>query len=114
MDTPDTAAALLRRAKERIGTPEKWTKGFLARNGRRYSESPYSERATCWCAVGAIAAELRMIPPDLYLDAVNYLSAPLRGTAFPLIADFNDAGSTHHADIMRLYDEAILLAETAS
>ena len=114
-------ANILRTAKCAIGKPETWCKGEMAttRCGERVDVS--STRAERWCAVGASMLALRahcidngfrdhlliwVQMNDALIDALPPL--PLgRRTSIKTVSHYNDAKSTDHADIIRLYDRAI-------
>lgn len=105
-----TPAEQLRAAKALIDTPEKWTKGEYATGPHGTYASQYSDNAVCYCAMGAIERA------D-YLDGDWGAHFFLRKTAIERgamgVIDFNDAPTTTHADIMKLFDDAIALAEAA-
>lgn len=95
---------ILRRGRERIATPDKWTKGAAARTstGRRCMET--SPRAVCWCMIGAINAELgglgwRAVEPAREALGVGY------------VPRFNDNPATTHADVLAAFDRAIAKLE---
>jgi hypothetical protein len=52
----DTPADVLRRAADRVQFLG-WTQGAPARSTKEYTCSPHSDRATRWCAYGALARE---------------------------------------------------------
>jgi hypothetical protein len=85
-------------ARALIDTPEKWIKGtFSNDNG-------------CFCALGAVDKALGLPMGDdggkteqaLYEALPPFVSG---------VADFNDAPTTFHADIMALFDRAIAAQE---
>lgn len=97
-------------AKALIDTPEKWTKGALA---RKSLTSPFScatrdPEATCWCAMGAL---VHVTPPLSFAVArAEWLLRRSMGTSIPV---FNDGHHTTHADVMDAFDRAIELAKEA-
>lgn len=48
----------IERAAGRIARPGAWTQGAMARDKEGRPVSPASSFAVCWCAVGAVMAEL--------------------------------------------------------
>lgn len=101
---------LLKRARERISAPERWTKGGYAKDAKGFSVAPDAPEAVCWCASGAVKAE----SPDgdeLY-DIRGALSLHISGITNG-IPRFNDAPSTTHADILALFDRTIAELEAA-
>ncbi len=97
-------------AKALIDTPEKWTKGVLA---RRSPTSPFScaardPEATCWCAQGALVRVTQPFSSKL-IQAESLLEKAM-GTDVPV---FNDGHHTTHADVMDAFDRAIELAKEA-
>ena len=75
------AARLLDRAASYVD--EGWTQSTDAVNGRGAPVPPYSKRATCWCALGAVRAALvRTGLVTLYQDAEGNLQYPRAMTPF--------------------------------
>jgi hypothetical protein len=113
----------LREAREKINTPDKWTKGVYARaadggDAENLDWDEVDENAmwrsdpVCFCALGAIGA--RENGPDYYSDEVfNALRLALPNP-YEETATFNDAPETTHADIMALFDRAIAAAESTT
>ena len=61
------------------------------------------------CALGALLLNVTMEDP-MYFQAKSYLEQTLP-EGFPRsVAEFNDRKSTHKADILALYDRAIIKA----
>jgi hypothetical protein len=96
---------ILRAARAKIATPERWTKGQFARDATGYWVSYDNSDAVGWCAEGAVYAVLlgHVKADDLFvfLDRASGGNTPF----------FNDAPSTTHADVMAMFDRAIALAE---
>ncbi|MBO9437308.1 hypothetical protein J7354_01410 [Sulfitobacter sp. R18_2] len=105
-------ADLLRKAKARIGTPEKWGKGefFTDHPGsdlRDFDEFPSDCPA---CAYGASAwatGSKETTAVDLALEA----ALP---EGFGYVNFFNDHPAVTHDDIMALFDRAIAAEEATS
>lgn len=103
---------LLRKAKDRIGTPDKWGKGefYAAFPGRDLSEFERFPDDCPACAYGASswATGLKTVTP---VDRALEDALP-RG--FARVDLFNDAPHTTHADVMALFDRAIAAEEATS
>lgn len=104
---------ILTASKNRISTPERWTKGTAARSVHGRKVAVTSKRAFCFCAVGAVERETQGID-DGYRSAIELLNlaveTPLPFAMHEVVA-FNDLGATTHADVMALFDRALALAE---
>jgi hypothetical protein len=105
-------ADLLRKAKDRIGTPEKWAKEhfFSAFSGydlRDFETFPDDCPA---CALGASAWATGSKGVTTVDEALT-ASLP---NGFDYVDDFNDHPDTTHADIMALFDRAITAEESTS
>ena len=90
---------LLERARTLISNPDNWLKNSL-----------WNEDRTCFCAMGAISTARNALPglkadtkPDM-MAAEEALDARAPGANY---IRFNDLPTTTHADILRLFDEAI-------
>lgn len=103
-------ADLLRRAKAKIATPERWTQYKVARNTRGGYVDPLNPEATCWCSVGALVAVRADRYGPLYSRAVKALSI----AAGYNIERFNDADETTHHQIVGVFDRAIAAEESAA
>lgn len=107
---------LLVAARAKVEDPAGWTKGVMARSSQGDSVMPHSERASCFCTVGALMAAgvvltgglsredpAVMLLADLVPNPSRYPSATL--------TDFNDAALTTHVDVLSLFDRAIAVAK---
>lgn len=110
------AIALLRRVRVRIGMPERWTKGWMARDANGHRANRSSVDAVCWCVDGAILVEseadsvrVRYVADDALGTATSQAAA--RGCHGRSRTSFNDAPTTTHADILALIDGAIAALE---
>ena len=95
----------LKAARERISTPDRWTKGAFARSRDGNEVHFTSSSASCWCAMGALGIEA----PSCYAPSLSK-SIPKDSGAFTL-AQYNDRPATTHEDIMALFDRAIELSQ---
>lgn len=90
----------LKAAKALIDTPQRWTKGvYCNRDGSR-------------CAVGALIAVVDDDTPIEPLRTALQRVLPPGCRSMP-VGIWNDATSTTHADVMALFDRAILAAGDA-
>lgn len=82
--------------RELLASPERWTKGALARD--KFGNVTYyrANAAVCWCLLGA----LRKV-------AFGYDTEDTRRALVICLDDYNDARTTTHTDILRLLDIAI-------
>lgn len=94
------AAAILRRARELIGTEEKWLKGDLGGNGK-------------YCALGALhmAAFGSVCSPDSKPKGATIAYLTLQKVMGGNITGRNNRFSTTHTDVLTDFDRAIALAE---
>lgn len=100
-------------ARDKITPDNQWIQGrdaLIDPSDNQSFVDPDDERATCWCAYGAIAS----IKTGLYhwaaLDIVARSINPTKRTDMvEAIADFND--SHGHAQVLEMFDEAIVLAK---
>lgn len=99
------SSEILKAAKDKIGTPERWTKNTGARDSRNVPCNPSERNAVCWCSLGAVSC----VTGNLYdfHKAATLLDEVLLEYAVPT---FNDHPSTTHADVMALFDKAIAAA----
>lgn len=93
-----TPAEQLRAAKALIDTPERWTQCGRFREFRGATE--------CFCAWGALDRAT-----SRHGEALGWLELAIPTDA--TLPAFNDDPRTTHADIMKLFDDAIALAEAA-
>ena len=102
-----TPADILRAAKARIATPERWTRGRMARDEDGNGVQSVSEHACAWCSIGAVEAETGASTSAL----VRALRALNRAIDNKPIDDWNDAPGRTHAEVLAAFDRAIAIAE---
>lgn len=87
------------KAYELLSSPAKWTKGYFARNneGRRCGWS--SDKASCWCMLGAINRAYHANGADTKFTIINR-EVIKRG--YRNIAEFNDADTTTYEDVIKI------------
>lgn len=100
---PTTVLAALKAARRLLSKPERWTKGWFAKDKDGADVSELSKHATCFCPEGAI---YRSAPGLLETDALAALERglPKQWYSVPL---WNDAPRRTHAQVLRLFDRAI-------
>ena len=120
---------LLENARNRIAKRENWGKGSLAGSKRsQYDDvlgitSALDPDATCWCALGSLAAEagvnavltsdlVRQLPLHAHLsEAIDALGKVITNGGPPITAYYtdvfylNDRGT--HEQVLGVFDEAI-------
>jgi hypothetical protein len=112
-DETRTTVGILRAARHRIESPRRWCQGSFAVRGSLIVK-PASKRATRWCAVGAVHAELGTDPytwpnvPSPVLAALWDAAKALYSEGTWMVNDFRG-----HDAILRVFDEAIRRAEEA-
>jgi hypothetical protein len=101
---------VLVKARALIATPEKWTKGALARDaggiGYRTDDVVGDRTFACYCAEGACVAAT----PEIFLARRAY-DELCKFTNGPLVYEFNDSPATTHDDVLALFDTAIANCE---
>ena len=104
-----TTLQILKAARELLSTPERWTKGWSARDAAGNRLATTDPDAVCWCAGGAVE---RITGGSTQsggkAEIVLAIVLPDKAICLGL---WNDAPSTTHADILALYDRAIALEE---
>jgi hypothetical protein len=101
-------AEVLRRAREVIATPERWTKGALYRVSKRGASCDDIAEATCFCGYGAVqkVTGTRNAQCLLACDALDGVV----GGDFP---SWQDKPGRRHREVLSAFDRAIA-AEEAS
>lgn len=103
---------ILKAAKERISDPERWTRGWFARNGAGHRVEASSPNAVCYCAAGSLYAEeaipLRADIVEL-ADGRPAFECLISAAAPRTISYINDHDG--HAATLAMFDRAIQLAE---
>lgn len=99
-----TPAEILRRARDRIATPERWTQGAYRRDANGKKCNP--DEAVCWCSVGAITSICNIRKREDWAP-VDFLGEVVGDR----IGVWNDAPNRTHAEVLDAFDRAIALAE---
>lgn len=92
-------------ARKLIEKPENWTRAFLARDNYGDPVYVHSDKAVCFCAMGALHKAVGETQGE-FLDVVDDAAATLASAArIDTVAGFND---THtHDEVLVLFDKAI-------
>lgn len=101
------SADILRAARARISDPKKWTTGFFAKSAEGSFVAAQSNRAVCWCALGALLAEAKDSDQRYTGQFLFRASQDLFEEEDPTMV--NDA--LGHAAVLQMYDAAIAAAE---
>lgn len=115
----DQVIDLLTAARQRITDPKHWTMLVTARDAAGFRRPPTSPEAVCWCAIGAIVAELYIKHPPVNVSCFltpkavrvrnTVVSVLTRSMGDDTIGDFND---THtHEEVLAAFDRAIILVK---
>ena len=89
----------LRKARNKIANPRHWTQYVLARGKAGELVQPESDKAVCWCAVGAVRSVAAGRSRSMCLYYLE-LMVPFREVAL-----YND--SRTHNDVMNMFNNAI-------
>lgn len=98
-------ADILRQAADLIEPEGAWTRGAPARNAQKKSVDPWSDKAVCWCAAGALGRFTRF-HGSLHCDAIWMLRMTIGGSP----TEFNDFGHTQ-AEVVHVLRRAAARAE---
>lgn len=109
---PNPLNAILRRAREIIADPARWTKGLLARDRTNHEVDLDHPSACKFCILGAVARakiDLGYLGNN-QVDPIRILwevcsEVQVTGS----VHVFNDAPETKHEDVLRLLDAAIVV-----
>ena len=98
----------LRRARDLISDPEKWTKGGMGRKSDGDPVGVYDvgrEDVVKWCMSGALrkVADNEQVFNKAYWSCMSQVPVQVK-TSLPR---FNDHPSTTHQDVMFVFDQAI-------
>jgi len=107
-----TTKEILIAARAKIERPECWTQRAFAKTALLNKAKVDSQRAVCWCALGAIAAITREDPnyvnDDVYWLLHRAMGLPANEIA---VAAWNDAPGRTHAEVLAVFERAIKAAE---
>lgn len=94
-------------ARARIADPKNWTVAADARTAGGFCVSAWSERATCWCAVGALQAEYGGYGAEYQMGLAHLVKAAQALHQTNSVIDLNDDPSLGHSAVLKIYDKAI-------
>ena len=98
---PEDIAAL-KRVRDRLATPDQWTKGAMARNSRGHETGWAEPDAVCWCLYGA--GEREHCSTLAYAALGSVLD---EWVGHKRIAEWQDAPYRDLEDVHALIDRAI-------
>lgn len=126
----------LKGAKRILSEKSRWNRGFLAADDEGEDVSPLSDEAVCFCAIGAMVKSAYTYDPDLVpentpsshtfegwvsgvkgfeflVDSMSTLSGDLDAGTIGTVWTVNDKlqRSGEHSTFLKLFDDAIKLAE---
>jgi hypothetical protein len=108
-------AADLRAARERIA--HGWTQGAFARDAAGNVTEDKRPDAVCFCALGALQLDWYSDQPSVEalanaVEVVPVGCSPLTIISpFTIVSHFNDLPTTTQADVLALFDRAIVACE---
>lgn len=109
-----TTTDILRQAKEVIVPEECWTRGMLGRDSDGKGVSGHDPRAVAWCEIGAVMAVTGTNWWDLPSEPIRALAEAISpgyyGSAVKIVADHNNDPATSHADVLDVFDRAMVAA----
>lgn len=103
-------------ARELISYETKWTQGRFARDKEGDWTPAVSDKAHCFCALGALykvsgEPEIHLESPELRV-AINSLHNLARKYSYESATSYND--NTNHTKVLALFDTVIELSKTES
>jgi hypothetical protein len=103
-----TSAEILKAARARIADPKNWTQEHYARTDKGRPVGSNEAGAVCWCAIGALNAELgaNASGEESAFKMLWNASGELFRMGPHMVND--DLG---HSAVLKIYDRAIELAE---
>ncbi|MDB5542846.1 MAG: hypothetical protein JWQ89_4573 [Devosia sp.] len=108
----ESTVTCLRAVRARLATPDKWTKGALARKADGNAVNPHDQDAVCWCLSGAMLVEAE----ELGEGSISGFENVIYRTTHEITGSFDyvlwqDRDNRTHAEVLALIDRAIQLAE---
>lgn len=106
---PAQLVAYLEQAKKLIQNPAHWTRQSMARTSMGTPCSPKDAKATRFSISGAVwnVTEGCDIDHNVVMQALDNHTGYVSNYTFQSVTEFNDYSNTHHAQVMRLFDQAI-------
>ncbi len=103
-----SALTVLREARELISDPKRWTQGAISRDASGGEIAPSSERAVCWCSLGAIE---RIAEAGSYFATSAYYLLYLQAEKANGLSVSSTNDELGHEAVLRMFDAAIASAE---
>lgn len=99
-------AERLQTARDILADPRRWTRRWPARDINGHEVSALSDSAVCWDSLGALQVAR--------VTSTYWIYAAMKVLGYTgLLSQFNDAPTTSHETILRVFDTAVRLAEDA-
>ena len=105
-----TPREVLIAARALIATPDTWTQGYAARDASGAPVTATWSRATSFCMYGAVLKITECQDHNKRRTVLNLLYAECQqglNSRFVNITGFNDTYGRTHADVLKVFDEAI-------
>lgn len=103
---------VLMKARELIAEEQHWCRRHFARD-KHGAAVPYASAQACqFCSLGAVYAVEEADGYEGMHSATEWLDKVANRCGATMIS-FNDSRTTTHADVLRVFDEAIQLAKEA-
>jgi hypothetical protein len=104
----------LRAARDKISTPDKWTKGCYARRSDGVMVPDRDPKAVRFCMIGAVCSlyEGGVVPPgplEFLRTAIGLKNGCFGGGS---ISDWNDDQARYHGEVVDAFRRAIAIAES--
>lgn len=98
---------ILIEGRELISDPKRWTQGQTALDASMQCVFPNSQKAVCWCSLGALAKVIDVDSSELLADHVNAHDArhELSNAMGERVWAFNDRHT--HEQVLAAWDQAI-------
>src|ERR1700686_449534 len=94
--------AIVRKIKEILSSPEKWTQGYIAKDTHGKAVSTKDENAVCFCLIGAT----RKADPDFHYMTAHVFMPVRIEFATRGISTWNDDPERTYEDIEELLKDA--------
>ena len=103
------AIDVLKNAKAVIADPQNWCQGHLATDNKGNEVDTTNEKATCFCALGALYKSFDKLGNWNY-DALQAMNDVVQmNSDYDTITAFNDETDRKHSDVVRMFNKAIVM-----
>lgn len=108
-----TTIEILKKARELLSDPARWTQNAYARDVTGRGVPPTSSSATCWCLIGALAAAEGSQCGVSFIAVSEKSKAAVDAFNETHLPIWNDAPDRTHNEVLQRFDEAIARLEAA-